>query len=1093
MKKLMQLSLAVGLFVGFFGFRATVATGRPGREGFRLIRADETGVAIQFHLGEYAFERVELEGEIYDRITLGSASNVGEPGKPSLPLVTTAIGIPPEAEVFLRIEELQTQVLEGQYMIEPAPGYYMEGEELAAGMPFYFRNEETYGSLNPYPGTVVELGEAAKLRSQRILPIRIYPFQFTPAAGKLEVVAFVRFVVEFRYPAGQPTLESSSALAEEENPFDPVYRQSLLNYQEAKRYRTFGEPKQPELQLLTQATDHEWYKIVVTEDGIYKVTYESLRAAGMPVDTLDPRAFAMVNQGRPVAIYVHDQDGDEGKFSPGEYLLFFGERFDGNYLASLYSGLPFYEGYSWRKSFYRPQEYNATPFEPRFNRHMVEKYTNRNVYWLSYNGDGGPFMNEVDASPGSAPIFSDPFQQRLRFEEQNTWWTTHFTSEDTFFWQRFQISGPKQGRYSLSIPSPAPHGMAVLRGELIARAHSRSVRPDHRAVIFINQTQIGTITWDGLERHRFELSFPASYLVDGRNTLLVEFQLVEGLRADEIFVNWFEVEYPRRFVAYRNTLTINRPLTVTQTEESIFLPLVLRSATQGGNSAEDEQDSHAFQPQIENTSWDSAGSDEFWSKGDSSFEDRVSFSGELGAYRIRVEGFRSAEPPVILDVRNPLQPSLLRGGSFRDGVLEFQASLGSGIAYFIQVPKTITSAQIERRLFEDILTSEAEYLYIAPREFIPATQSLAAYRQTKDGLTTKVIALEELVDQFNFGIYHPIAIKNYLRTAYSRWLVKPKFVLLVGDGHWNFLGSPNYDRAPIYMPPNLQWVDPWQGEVDSANDLVAVDSDGVPDPLPDLLVGRLPVNSGEEILAYLNKVQIHESTTTEAWQKHFVFVADAKDSAGDFPTLSDRIIQDYLSSANDVRKFYLNPGYGSYASESRPDLPCGVASGGNQCPDLTQALIARLNAEGAGHLVYSGHGFIGGWSKAVVFSVPDVDRLANGNRLPIVLTLNCLDGYWFYPRILSTPQVGPSLIEVMLRSPGRGAVAAFSPTGLGLATAHDALQRKFYDFIFAGDAWRIGSASTVAKLDVYSCQECVDLIHTYTVFGDPALLSPSPR
>lgn len=92
--------------------------------------------------------------------------------------------------------------------------------------------------------------------------------------------------------------------------------------------------------------------------------------------------------------------------------------------------------------------------------------------------------------------------------------------------------------------------MAILRGEFVSRAHSPSVNPDHRQIIYINKSQnptpIGTLTWDGLRRYRFELTFPASYLVDGNNTLTVEFQKVTGMIVDQIFVDWFEISYEQK-------------------------------------------------------------------------------------------------------------------------------------------------------------------------------------------------------------------------------------------------------------------------------------------------------------------------------------------------------------------------------------------------------------------------------------------------------------------------------------------------------------------------------------------------------------------
>ena len=151
-----------------------------------------------------------------------------------------------------------------------------------------------------------------------------------------------------------------------------------------------------------------------------------------------------------------------------------------------------------------------------------------------------------------------------------------------------------------------------------------------------------------------------------------------------------------------------------------------------------------------------------------------------------------------------------------------------------------------------------------------------------------MINLNDLYNQFNDGIKNPIAIKNFLAYAFQNWLTPPSYVLLVGDGHWNYKGSPAYDNPTNFMPPYLAWVDPWQGEVDSANQLAMLVGS---DPLPDVHIARIPVNTTAELSAVIAKIKAYEQTSAQAWQKHWLFVADnTADSAGDFVAMSNEII-----------------------------------------------------------------------------------------------------------------------------------------------------------------------------------------------------------
>jgi hypothetical protein len=71
-----------------------------------------------------------------------------------------------------------------------------------------------------------------------------------------------------------------------------------------------------------------------------------------------------------------------------------------------------------------------------------------------------------------------------------------------------------------------------------------------------------------------------------------------------------------------------------------------------------------------------------------------------------------------------------------------------------------------------------------------------------------------------------------------------------------------------------------------------------------------------------------------------------------------------------------------------------------------------------------------------------------------------------------------------------GAVSTFSPTGLGVAQGHDVLTSGFYDAVFVNGVQTLGWAANAAKLDVFQSGSHIDLIHTFTVFGDPALKIP---
>jgi hypothetical protein len=355
----------------------------------------------------------------------------------------------------------------------------------------------------------------------------------------------------------------------------------------------------------------------------------------------------------------------------------------------------------------------------------------------------------------------------------------------------------------------------------------------------------------------------------------------------------------------------------------------------------------------------------------------------------------------------------------------FQITASDPVTYFVSGANQLQSPkQISRYLPPDLSGSNgADYLIITHRDFITSMQPLAAHRAA-EGLRVKIVDVADLYNQFNDGLYHPIAIKNFLKYTYDNWQPPaPTYVLLVGDGHWNFKNDNpvRYGTPPNFMPPNLSWVDPYQGEVDAASELVEIVGD---DPLPDMLVGRLPVNTAAEADAVVDKIINYEAQAASLpYRQRMMFVADNVPdprNAGDFVQLSNELIRDVLPKNYFADKVYAN------------DYGCPPGTG--SCPQVNYAITSTLNQTGALFVNYIGHAGIDAWGDESFLTNTNVSTLNNFDRLPIILSMTCLDGYWFYPN-------HSSLMETTLRAANGGSVASFSPTGLGVSTGHDRLRR----------------------------------------------------
>lgn len=77
-----------------------------------------------------------------------------------------------------------------------------------------------------------------------------------------------------------------------------------------------------------------YYKIPVAKDGIYKISYADLQAAGVPIGSIDPRSINLFHRGNEQAIFVQGQA--DAQFDPTDFIEFYGTRNDGTLDAELY-------------------------------------------------------------------------------------------------------------------------------------------------------------------------------------------------------------------------------------------------------------------------------------------------------------------------------------------------------------------------------------------------------------------------------------------------------------------------------------------------------------------------------------------------------------------------------------------------------------------------------------------------------------------------------------------------------------------------------------------------------------------------------------
>jgi hypothetical protein len=129
--------------------------------------------------------------------------------------------------------------------------------------------------------------------------------------------------------------------------------------------------------------------------------------------------------------------------------------------------------------------------------------------------------------------------------------------------------------------------------------------------------------------------------------------------------------------------------------------------------------------------------------------------------------------------------------------------------------------------------------------------------------------------------------------------------------------------------------------------------------------------------------------------------------------------------SGEVERVYLRAGGATWARSARP----------HRGPSLVS---------------YIGHGGIAVWASENVWNNTDIASLAPPPRYHVLFTMNCLNGYFHYPSL-------NSLAEQFLKAEGRGAVAAFSPTGLALDEPAHLYHELLIGQIASGSHERLGT------------------------------------
>jgi len=588
---------------------------------------------------------------------------------------------------------------------------------------------------------------------------------------------------------------------------------------------------------------------------------------------------------------------------------------------------------------------------PHFgDEQYIDDYTSENVYTLRLADNFGSRIavengGLINLAPDDFTV-PQSFQQTIHFEQQNItavlsvqWdYTDHdYFREDIWFWDK--LNAPTLERYPFEIQYPHQSairnlnakiclfGTSYLEDDLSTEEINEYEDIDnHRAQVHINSSLINQMDWWGQNEQIFENTNTIQnlHLNHGLNDLYIGVPGIPGINTEQQVFDYFDLTYWREY----------------KTDEDFI---------------------RFCKPQNK----------------------------PLDLYQFEIDGF-SDDDISIYKLGCSVFENLQIESFFEDGGAPFKVSFQDSIFSQNTEYYAVTNTQKKSPKFIRVNTpsnlkspsNSAEYVVIAIQDFTK-NEHLLNFKNfwESQGVSTKIVALQDIFDEFNHGIRSAQAIRDFLQYAYNNWnYPQLSYVLLLGDGITD--ERDNSSNRPYNLIPFKNIWESGCGVVPSDNWFGCIVGD---DYVPDISISRINIWDESQVEGIVNKTIHHVNNPNydDFWHSKVIMAAGGKPSEGTFfANQSERVINEMIPPEFHVKRIYCNTN----------GLPSGYAG-------TTNSLINSVN-NGASYIQFLGHGGGYVWADYNLLSFNDIVTLNNANY-PFVASLSCYGSSFNQPQSTS--------------------------------------------------------------------------------------------
>lgn len=712
--------------------------------------------------------------------------------------------------------------------------------------------------------------------------------------------------------------------------------------------------------LYAQSYGNEWinynqqyYKIPVTQKGLYKISYAQLQSAGVPLAAVKPKNMQLFHRGQQQAILVNSANNEV--FSNTDYIVFYGQGNDGTQDAAMYKNP------AWQVNKY----YNL--------------YSDTTAYFLSWTVDGtlGKRMLQTSkTNPGSV-------------------------SAENYCWKEELLLPIAQFALGRNYPIGSSNKIYISEFDISEGWVSTPITPASGSRDFtFNVNNV----YNGGVNPKLEIRYIGRGPVSVNNTKIMVGSSIANLRLLDQVQTVFQVN--------RTYTKEIKPTDISGTGQVV----VRIEETTGSVSV-------AYAKLI------------YPQSTDMQLQTSYNLRLKAGSAKSYIEVNNPVANAQVFDITDKNNVSKIATGNHAGKLTVVVPNTSTERDLHIRNPVYDNIIGIKKVSFRNIDATKHNYLIVTHPTLRQATgsisdpvQAYAAYRASGEGgsFDTLTVNIDMLYNQFNYGEYSPLAIKNFARYMYNKGV--PRFLFLIGKGAslpetentiLNIRSNPAHRAQDLIPPFGFPPSD------------ILYTTGFNPGSLhtPMIPTGRLSTRNPAQVLNYLNKVKEHEALKGEAiWMKNFLHLSGGVNA--DEQKMLRSYVDDYALLASGG---LLTPAFTTLSK--------------NTSQTIESINISKHINQGVGVVTFFGHSSERGTDLEVGYVTDDIEGYRNKGRYPFILANGCQLASIFYDkqrRIMS---------ENWVNAADRGSIGFLAHTATGFSVPLRYYSKRFYAIAFNSKAY----------------------------------------